>query len=107
MVTMLDRCLKFLESGTYKRLVAEGYFRVSDQVNDTIDFRRRDVWKFLDGVAAADDELRDEGSARRFLANMCIIYGITAIEDPTPIGEKLLSLKQYFLNQYAGQPDDV
>jgi glucosamine-6-phosphate deaminase len=107
MVIMLDRCLHFLESGTYKRLVTEGYFAVSDQAADTIDFRRRDVWKFLDGVAAADDELRDEGSARRFLANMCIIYGIQAIEDPAPLREKLVSLKQYFFGQYAGQPDDV
>jgi glucosamine-6-phosphate deaminase len=107
MITMLDRCVKFLQSGTYHRLVSEGYFAVSDQVAATIDFRRRDVWKFLDGVAAADDELRDEGSARRFIANLCIIYGIEAIDDPTTIGEKLLSLKQYFLNQYAGQPDDV
>lgn len=106
MITIIERCLKFLESGTYQRLVSQGYFKVSDQVNDTIDFRRRDVWKFLDGVAAADDELRDEGSARRFLADMCIIYGITAIEDPTPLREKLLELKVYFLGQYAGQPDN-
>jgi len=106
MVTMLDRCLKFLESGTYQRLVTQGYFVVSEHEAQTIDFRRRDVWKFLDGVAAADDELRDEGSARRFLANMCIIYGITALEDPTPMREKLLELKAYFFGQYAGQPDN-
>jgi len=107
MITMLDRCLSFLQSGTYHRIVGEGYFAVSDQPAQTIDFRRRDVWKFLDGVAAADDELRDEGSARRFIANLCIIYSIEAVDDITPIRERLVSLKQYFLGQYAGQPDDV
>jgi glucosamine-6-phosphate deaminase len=105
MIIMLDRCLKFLQSGTYQRLASEGYFAVSDQAS-TIDFRRRDVWKFLDGVAAADDELRDEGSARRFLSNLCIIYEVQAVDDPTPLRDRLLFLKQYFLNQYAGQPDD-
>jgi len=107
MNTMVDRCIKFLQSGTYKRLVSEGYFAVSEQASQTIDFRRRDVWKFLDGVAAADDELRDEGSARRFLANMCIIYGVQAIADTAPLREKLLFLKQYFDNQYAGQADET
>merc|ERR1719272_2475458 len=104
---MLERCLTFMASGTYQRLVTQGYFAVSDDVSATVDFRRRDVWKFLDGVAAADDELRDEGSARRFLANLCIIYGAVAVEDPTPLQERLLLLKQYFDNQYAGQADEV
>jgi len=107
MNTMVDRCLQFLQSGTYRRLVSEGYFTVAEELAQTIDFRRRDVWKFLDGVAAADDELRDEGSARRFLANLCIIYGAVAVEDPTPLQERLLLLKQYFDNQYAGQADEV
>ena len=63
---------------------------MTEQAEQSIDFRRRDVWKFLDGVAAADDELRDEGSARRFLSNLCIIYELVAIEDPSLSGKALV-----------------
>merc|ERR1719149_533657 len=105
MITMLDRCLKFLKSGTYRRLVSEGYFVVSDQAAATIDFRRRDVWKFLDGVAAADDELRDEGAARRLVYNICEIFGDVAAADGLQIRKRSAQLRVYFDGQYAGQKD--
>jgi len=57
MLMLLDRVEKFLKSGTYRRLVGDGYFSTAS--DKSLNSRIRDVWKFLDGVAAADYELRD------------------------------------------------
>ena len=104
---MLDRVEKFVKSPTWKRLVAEGYFDVSSGDEEMLlDFRRRDVWKFLDGIATTDNELRDEGAARRFVANLCEIYGDVAELTPTKILLRIRLLRKYFENQYAGQKDD-
>merc|ERR1712186_109531 len=104
MLMLLDRVDKFLQSPTWRRLCAEGYFSTAG--DEGRDYRRRDVWKFLDGVAAADTELRDEGAARRFTWNLCDIFRDT----PTPDAKLLLSrvhtLREYFAGQYAGQKDE-
>lgn len=100
---ILGRTEAFLRSPTYRRLCAEGYYGASGEA--ALDFRRRDVWKFLDGVAAADTELRDEGAARRFVANLCDIYGDVATPDAAALLERAASLRAYLASQYAGQPD--
>merc|ERR1719482_173921 len=96
---MLDRVDVFIGSSTYARLCSEHYF------GDGVDFRRRDVWKFLDGVAASDDELRDEGAARRLIFNLCDIYSIKATSDAGSVRDKIKQLRTYFNAQYAGQKD--
>ena len=103
MLMLLQRVEKFLQSPTYKRLFAEGYFKNGS--NSNLDFRRRDVWKFLDGVAAADDELRDEGAARRLVANICDLYNDEASADAASLLSRIASLRSYFQSQYAGQKD--
>lgn len=103
MAMMLDRTEKFLKSHTYQRLVSAGYF--GSKGEDAIDFRRRDVWKFLDGVAAADDELRDEGFARRFVYNLCDIFGDKVDGDAGALLKRVQSLRNYFDGQYVGQKD--
>merc|ERR1719356_2321537 len=70
-----------------------------------MDFRRRDVWKFLDGVAASDNELRDEGAARRFIFNLHDIFGDIAEPDGKALAARLAVLRNYFQGQYAGQKD--
>merc|ERR1719333_1716163 len=70
-----------------------------------LDFRRRDVWKFLDGVASDDLELRDEGAARRLLFNLCAIYQDRPTLDGRSIQSRLAFLRTYFEGQYAGQKD--
>jgi len=103
MLIMLDRTELLLKSPTYQRLYSTGYFH--SKAEEAIDFRRRDVWKFLDGVAAADDELRDEGFARRFISNLCDIYGDTADSKAASLLSRVHGLRTYFKGQYAGQKD--
>merc|ERR1719453_1744118 len=100
---LLDRIDLFLSSGTWGRLCGDHYFTASNEKN--INNRRRDVWKFLDGVAAADDELRGEGAARRLVFNICEIFGDVAEADGAQLKRRVASLRQYFANQYAGQKD--
>jgi len=109
---LLDRIDTFLDSPTYKRICSEGYFdkagnNLKSYTEDQLDFRRRDVWKFLDGVAAADDELRDEGAARRLIANLCDIFGDKATTDAKKIHDRVTQLRAYFNSQYAGQKDNA
>merc|ERR1712050_128883 len=103
MLMLLDRVETFLRSGTWKRLVNDGYFSAS--LDQALNHRRRDVWKFLDGVAAADDELRDEGAARRFVYNLCDIFKDVAEPDGAKIFNRVQQLRTYFRGQYAGQKD--
>jgi glucosamine-6-phosphate deaminase len=100
---ILDRAEALLRSATYRRLTAEGYFSTSGDA--ALDFRRRDVWQFLDGIAANDTELRDEGAARRFVANLCDIYGDAAEPDAKALLERTSALKTYLASRYAGQVD--
>lgn len=104
MLMLLDRVAKFLKSGTYRRLCSEGYFTITDGEKH-VDFRRRDVWKFLDGIAASDDELRDEGAARRLVYNLCAIFKDAFEPEATALLARLSVLRQYFQGQYAGQVD--
>jgi len=103
MLLLLDRVEAFLGSGTWKRICTDGYFSVSSEKK--MDSRRRDVWKFLDGVAAQDNELRDEGAARRIIYNLCEIFGDVAEPDGTKLMKRLQQLRAYFHGQYAGQKD--
>merc|ERR1719498_1064054 len=104
MIMLLDRVETFLKSGTWRRLCDDGYYNASSQ-EKALNSRRRDVWKFLDGVAAADNELRDEGAARRFVYNMCDIFKDVAEPDAAKLLKRVDLLRQYFHGQYAGQKD--
>merc|ERR1719262_1086923 len=90
MLMLLQRVELFVRSATFRRLCAESYFGKSDT---SIDFRRRDVWKFLDGVAASDDELRDEGAARRFVFNLCDIFKDVASVDASQLLRRVTLLR--------------
>jgi glucosamine-6-phosphate deaminase len=61
--------------------------------------------KFLDGVAAADDELRDEGAARRLVYNLCDVFKDVAEPDGAKLLSRVQQLRAYFHGQYAGQKD--
>lgn len=107
MTMMLDRVENFLKSPTYQRLLADNYFTSATDTEKGLDNRRRDVWKFLDGIAASDNELRDEGAARRFIANLILIFNDSPTPDGAALQGRLKALRSYFRNQYPGQKDSA
>ncbi|MFA6111756.1 MAG: glucosamine-6-phosphate deaminase, partial [Candidatus Latescibacterota bacterium] len=80
-------------------MLAEGYFAPEDEIG-----RNRDVWQYLDGVAANDLAQRDEGAARRFLRNLIAVFGDRSAE---ALGWRLDTLAAYFAGRYPGQKDIV
>jgi len=90
----LEKVRRFLPTPECAGLLAEGYFDPAYENG-----RNRDVWQYLDGVAADDEAMRDEGAARRFLRNLIALFGSEGVE------EKIWELETYFQEQYPGQKD--
>ncbi|HDS85515.1 MAG TPA: glucosamine-6-phosphate deaminase [Phycisphaerales bacterium] len=88
---------RFFHSHSFAALRREGYFDPDNRMA-----RNRDVWQYLDGVAAGNAEMKDEGCARRFLRNLYAVYG----QKKTDKIEKVLDdLLDYFRTQYPGKQD--
>lgn len=96
-LSMVENLRAFLRKPDFRALVNYGYFRPSD-----IQARNRDVWQYLDGVAADRPVMKQEGEARRFLRNMIEVF---EEEDPENLEHRLDELANYFRTQYAGKRD--
>lgn len=93
----LERLSRFVNTSSFRQLAAEGYFEPRNENG-----RNRDVWQYLDGVAAHDPAMRNEGAARRFVRNLMEIFhewGHDAIE------RRIAALQDYFASRYPGQKD--
>lgn len=87
----------YLHSDEFGGLHREGYFDPHDRTA-----RNRDVWQYLDGVAAANPDMKNEGCARRFLRNLFDVYGVKSFSG---IEKVLADLLDYFRTQYPGKHD--
>jgi glucosamine-6-phosphate deaminase len=88
---------QFLHSDEFAALQKESYFEPNDLMA-----RNRDVWQYLDGVAASNSEMKNEGCARRFLRNLFDVYTVKSIRG---IDKMLAELLDYFETQYPGKHD--
>jgi len=87
----------FLERGAFDKLLSEGYFNPNDEQG-----RNRDVWQYLDGIAANRRTVKEEGEARRLLRNLIFIFDDDNIDNLKPRINELLN---YFETQYPGKKD--
>jgi len=94
----IERLKEFIKTPDYDKLTDENYFDP-----ESISGRNRDVWQYLDGIAANDLKMRSEGMARRFLRNLIELYGVM---NQKLIEERISNLENYFTKQYPGQKDD-
>ncbi len=78
-------------------LQRERYFEPSNAMA-----RNRDVWQYLDGIAAHDEDMKAQGCARRFLRNLRDIYGR---EGRPQVAKRLQELAHYFQTEYPGKHD--
>jgi glucosamine-6-phosphate deaminase len=97
MVRQLVSLEKFLASPACAQLHTEGYFEPRDE-----HARNRDVWQYLDGIAARDPHMRDEGAARRLLRNLIEIHEET---DLRAILDRVQEIKHYLRTVYPGKKD--
>ena len=81
----------------FSRLLAEGYFSP-----DAENFKDYDVLRYLDGIAAEDDELKLEGTMRRLLRNLILVFDEL---EPRDLRERVEELINYFETQYPGKKD--
>ena len=87
----------YLDRGRFAPLLAAKYFNPKNVAN-----RMEDVYLYLDGVAARNEEMRDEAEARRMLRNLVEVYRTT---DLKVLALRARELENYLLAQYPGAKD--
>lgn len=97
MLNLLETAELFLKEPDFKRLINENYF---DPQN--LDFRNRDVFQYLDGIAANNDKEMDEGNSRRLLRNLVEIFEEDSFDH---LHDRIQELANYFRTQYPGKKD--
>ncbi len=97
MKSQLSSLREFIDQSTFSEMEKEGYFDPDNEIG-----RNRDVWQYLDGVAANNDELKNEGSARRLLRNLIEIFEESDLGN---IKNRISELEHYFDTQYPGKKD--
>ncbi len=93
----LENLRGFLGDPYCRRLMSEGYFDPASQTD-----RNRDVWQYLDGVAARSDDEMAEGRARRMLRNLVELFGQCSLEAAEA---RIDELQEYLATAYPGKKD--
>ncbi len=88
---------RLLGTARFRTLLEQDYFARGNMVE-----RNRDVWQYLDGVAAHDQDEKDEGCARRMLRNLIELFGDDFLRD---MDGCVAELEQYFATTHPGQKD--
>jgi len=96
-LSLLEKLQQFLKRRAFDALLREGYFDPKNRTG-----RNRDVWQYLDGVAADRPILKDEAEARRLLR---LLMEIFEEEDLDNLVHRLDELVSYFRTQYPGRRD--
>jgi len=97
MLGRLERLRSFLGTPAFAALDAQGYFDPANRRG-----RDRDLWQYLDGIAARDQRMGDEGAARRLLRNLAETYQENNL---AAIGDRVAELEHYFRTVYPGKKD--
>ncbi len=96
-LAMLENLRAHLDGGLLDTLLPTSYFSPANQSG-----RNRDVFQYLDGVAAGSREMTAEGEARRTLRNL---FELASSEDVSQARRKLADLSAYLASAYPGRRD--
>lgn len=88
---------QYLSDAEFAALNRERYFEPGNAMA-----RNRDVWQYLDGIAANDEDMKAQGCARRLKRNLNEVYGP---ETRPKLIKRLEQLAHYFLTEYPGKHD--
>jgi glucosamine-6-phosphate deaminase len=97
MRTLFDRVAVFMKSDSFKKLSTIDYFNPENHIA-----RNKDMLHYLDGIAAKNKEMCQEGESRRLLRNIIEIYEEDSFEN---LGNRIMELCNYFETQYPGKKD--
>ncbi len=97
MLNRLSLLKNSLQKGEFIDLLSSDYFNVDNKIG-----RNRDVWQYLDGVAANSWQEKEEGHLRRLLRNLVELYDEN---DPEQLLDRINELIIYFKTQYPGRKD--
>lgn len=97
MLAQLEGLTDWIDSEVFRDLYAEGYFELENEEG-----RNRDVWQYLDGIAAMSEDMRNEGAARRMLRNLMELYDESSLN---AIRDRMTELDHYFRSVYPGRKD--
>jgi glucosamine-6-phosphate deaminase len=97
MLARLEGLSRWIDSDEFGALYQEGYFELENEEG-----RNRDVWQYLDGIAARNEDMRAEGAARRMLRNLMELYDESSL---TAIRDRMTELDHYFRTVYPGRKD--
>ena len=98
LLTKIQLLEKYLQENLLFTLLKEkDYFQP-----ENINARNRDVFQYLDRIAANSKEMIEEGESRRMLRNIVEITGKLDLEE---IKRKIKKYKIYLINSYPGKKD--
>ena len=97
MLRHLRNLKHFLDRGSFATMVEEEYFKPSNILG-----RNRDIWQYLDGIAANDPVKKEEGEARRLLRHLVEVFEESNLEN---LKNRIDELISYFETQYPGKKD--
>jgi glucosamine-6-phosphate deaminase len=96
-LNQLKVLIRHIETPLFQKLMSENYFDPNNDLG-----RNRDMYQYLDGVAAHSSSMQREGEARRMLRNLVFLFEETSLEQLKNRANELL---QYFNTQYPGKKD--
>lgn len=97
MLDLLRHLREYLNRGVFDQRFKEGYFEPDNEIG-----RNRDVWQYLDGVAANSENLKMRGKLRRLVRNLIDLYRCETMEE---LQARVAELIHYFKTQYPGKKD--
>jgi glucosamine-6-phosphate deaminase len=97
MLRQTRKLKRYLVSSDFEELAGENYFDPGNRMA-----RNRDVWQYLDGVAAGSAGIKDAGEMRRLVRNLVEVY---EERDPNMLKDRADELLNYFTTQYPGKKD--
>ncbi len=97
MAHQLEIAKNYLQEPEFKYLIDTNYFEPGN-----LEFRNRDIFQYLDGVAANNRDDMEEGCARRLLRNLVEIFEEDSFDN---LLNRINELSSYFETQYPGKKD--
>ena len=91
---------RFLGIDEFRDLIKEGYFAQGHTTDCN-----RDVWEYLDGVAARSEHHKAEGCARRLLRNLVELFDESFLDSDQSPEDRIAEMENYFATVYPGRKD--